>query len=348
MLRSIVRTSAVLSVLAAPRLAFGGDVAAAQSLFDQAKQLVAQGHYDQACPKLQESQRLDPGIGTQFHLADCLQHIGRNASAWSLFREVESQAHALGQQGRERVARDRATALEPFLSRLIIAPKDYGESAHVEVRRDGVPVARDEWSVPVPIDPGTHVVTLLAANKRPWESNVDVPADGRVVTVDLPAMADLPDVNAPPTARGATPPSPGHRQPERGVTQAMPPGQEEVVLQNRGGVQRAFGWFLIGGGAVSLGAATYFGSQWLEDHNKYRSHCHGTQCDSVGLAARNSARNESHDLETAAGLGGAALLVGTVIVLSAPRPRLVVNNAASIEVAPMAGSTKGIAVSGTW
>jgi hypothetical protein len=87
----------------------------------------------------------------------------------------------------------------------------------------------------------------------------------------------------------------------------------------------------------------------MEDHNKYQSHCHGTQCDSIGLTARNAARSEAHDFEAAAGLGGAVLVAGAVLVLSSPRPRFVLNNAAKLEVTPIAGWDRaGVALSGAW
>jgi len=47
------------------------DKATAQALFDQGKHLAAGGNFQEACSKFEESQRLDPGIGTQFHLASC-------------------------------------------------------------------------------------------------------------------------------------------------------------------------------------------------------------------------------------------------------------------------------------
>ncbi len=96
------------------------DTAAAQALFDAAKQLMAQGKYADACPRLEESQRLDPGIGTQFNLAACYEQLGRTASAWSMFLEVAGASKAAGQLEREKVARQRAAALEPRLIRLTI------------------------------------------------------------------------------------------------------------------------------------------------------------------------------------------------------------------------------------
>jgi hypothetical protein len=356
MSRPIIRFSLGLSLLALSPVARADENAAAQALFDEAKQLMAQGQYAQACPKLQESQRLDPGIGTQFHLADCLQHLGRNASAWALFREVESQAHATGQASRERVAHDRASALEPFLSKLVVSPRSAGENPRIEVHRDGVTIGRGEWDVPVPVDPGPHVITLIAPNKQPWETRVDVLADGRMVRVDLPSLAELPNIPASvpaapvaaPPAATATAQAPAANPPSRGVTQAMPGSESGTSLEDHGGFLRSLGWFFMGAGVVGLGAATYFGFQWTDDHNRSVAHCNPT-CDATGSAAQSDAHRDANLVEAAAGAGGAALLLGTVIVLAAPGPRLVVNNAARIEVAPVAGAERaGVVVRGAW
>src|SRR5512138_2397422 len=91
--------------------------AAAQALFDDARRLMADKKYAEACPKLEESQRLDPGIGTLLNLAECQSLTGRTASAWANFLEAAYQAKAAGQAKRENTARSRAAALEPKLSR---------------------------------------------------------------------------------------------------------------------------------------------------------------------------------------------------------------------------------------
>ena len=77
-LRAGVAAAALCCVL--PAASARGDVslehkAASQTLFDEGRQLMARGQYEEACPKLAESQRLDPGIGTQYNFADCLEHV---------------------------------------------------------------------------------------------------------------------------------------------------------------------------------------------------------------------------------------------------------------------------------
>src|SRR5882757_8415497 len=98
----------------------GADPPAARALFGEARKLMAQGKYEQACPKLEESLKLDAGIGTAFNLADCWEHVGKTASAWARFLDVATAAKNAGQADREKVARARAASLEPHLPRLTI------------------------------------------------------------------------------------------------------------------------------------------------------------------------------------------------------------------------------------
>src|SRR4051794_32728475 len=85
-------------------LAAESDEAGARALFAEGRKLVDAGNYPAACIKFQDSFRLDPGVGTNFNLADCLERIGRTASAWAHFLDVAAATRAAGQVERERVA----------------------------------------------------------------------------------------------------------------------------------------------------------------------------------------------------------------------------------------------------
>src|SRR6266851_1461448 len=94
--------------LAAPR-----DPAAAEALFRAGRAAADKGDYVTACPKFEESNRLDPEVGTVFNLADCDEHLGKIASAWQLFKEVEQRLSASDE--RASIASSRAASLEPKL-----------------------------------------------------------------------------------------------------------------------------------------------------------------------------------------------------------------------------------------
>jgi hypothetical protein len=317
----------VASLLLVPSVARAGDPAAAESLFDDGKQLMAQDRYAEACPKFEESQKLDPGLGTQFHLADCWQHLGRMASAWALFRSVESQARVLGQAGRVRVAHDRATALEQALSKIVVVPQ--AEAPGLEIRRDGIEIGRELWDWPVAVDAGPHVVTATAPNKQAWSTTVDVPPHGNVVTVEVPLLADTEGTAhkiEPTQGTAATAPMAASlASGQSGVTEPMPPDvAEKNVVKDRGGVQRGVGWFLVGAGVAGLGAGAYFGTKWLEDRSSANTHCVNNVCDATGLSLRDDAHTEQRYATVFLAAGGGAILLGAVLAATAPSAHVVV------------------------
>lgn len=83
-------TLAVLSValgVAAPaRAQRETERGAAEALFTEARELMSQGKFAEACPKLVSSYQLDPGLGTLLNLGVCYKSKGQIASAWSTFR----------------------------------------------------------------------------------------------------------------------------------------------------------------------------------------------------------------------------------------------------------------------
>src|SRR5688572_9040069 len=158
------------------------DSAAARALFAEGRQLVAEKRFEEACPKFEESLRLDHGMGTQFNLAFCWEQLGRTASAWALFLDVAAAARAGNQPQRESAARERASALESKLSRLTINVAVPSEG--MEITRDGVPVGKASWGIAVPIDPGTHTLKASAPGKEPWSEEITVASSAARVSVD--------------------------------------------------------------------------------------------------------------------------------------------------------------------
>ncbi len=195
--------AAVVALLAgsvpARALAAGDDVATAQVLFDDGRKLMSEHRYADACPKLAESQRLAPAIGTEFNLADCLEHQGKLASAWAAFLVVD-QTHKRGESQRESVARARAAAIQPKLGRLTIQVPT--SAPDEQVLRDGEAVRPEVWGVAVPVDAGDHQVEAHAPGRAAWSGTVHA-ADGQTATIAVP---DLPVAPSPPPEPAQTPP----------------------------------------------------------------------------------------------------------------------------------------------
>src|SRR5262245_38471557 len=94
--------------------------APAEALFQEGRSLLIAGKVDEACPKPEESQRLDPAAGTLLALALCHERQGKLAKAWAEFVDIEGRSRRDGRADREQMARQRAEALRPRLSTLTL------------------------------------------------------------------------------------------------------------------------------------------------------------------------------------------------------------------------------------
>jgi hypothetical protein len=293
--------STMVALLLVPSgLRAAGDEAGARVLFLEARRLAAEGDFAAACPKFEDSYRLDPGIGTSFNLADCYEHRGLVASAWARFLDVAAATKALGQSERERVALARAALLEPKLARLTI---EVGATAlGLSVVRDGIAIGAASWGVAVPIDPGSHIVEASAPGRIPWKTTVDVREGPSAVTVAIPELAVVP---AAPIVELVVPaPRSANPRPAAEVS-AAPQGPQ------RRWSRPVVALGAIGGAALAVGAA--FGIKFEMDNGEAEAICPAsTNCTTVE-AANHAAlvRSAGVDLKLeVVGLaaGGAALL----------------------------------------
>ena len=170
MLGQRIRFLSLVAALAAgvsPALARADATAAqkvaAEALFDDALKLMRLGKYSDACPKLEESQRIDPGIGTLMYLGECYENIGRTASAWASFREAASKAGAEGQAERAKAATERAARLEAKLAYLTIqvAPETRAIPG-LSVRLGQAVLGAESFGTAVPVDPGATRIEVGA------------------------------------------------------------------------------------------------------------------------------------------------------------------------------------------
>src|SRR4051812_18061275 len=163
--------------------------AAAESLFDDALKAMKSGHFSEACPKLEESERIDPAIGTLLYLGECYEKTGRTASAWATFREAASAAQAQGETERTRVAAARADRLQPSLSKLTVrvAPET-AQLGTLRVTRDNTVLASALLGVALPVDPGKYHVVASADGYQSFETDGEVAANSDSKSVEIPAL----------------------------------------------------------------------------------------------------------------------------------------------------------------
>jgi hypothetical protein len=247
------------------------------------------GRYEAACPKLEESQRLDPAGGTLLHIALCYEGAGKTASAWTAFHSALSAAVRDGRADREQVARERIGLIEPKLAKLtIVVRPDAARLPAFRVTRDGLVVADAQWGTPVPIDPGHHTIAATASGRTPWSQGIDVGAGPASVRVEVPLLG--------------------------GGRRALAPVAHEPGRS--GSSQRAVALVLGGVGVAAAVVGAAFGIIALERKADAEPYCNAQNvCDDTGLALEEEGV-VAGNVSTVAFVGAAAFLAAGVVVFA--------------------------------
>jgi hypothetical protein len=305
-----ITATAVLLAQSVASSAHADNGAAAQALFDQGKKDLAAHDFAAACPKFEESYRLEPGLGTLLNLADCYEHDGKLASAWSKFLEVASKARAAGQAGRAQVAKERAAALGPRLSSLVITVPGADKTPGLDVKRDGTSVGAAEWGTPIPADSGGHLIEATAPGRQPWSMTANVVDGAKTTTVTVP---DLTPVPARPVERAESEPT--TPKDTTAATTTLDTGHHGGL-----GAQRILSIVTGVVGLAGVGVGTYFGLVSLQDHNAAVKICNVcTAGDAAGSADWADATTAGNNSTIAFVVGGAVLAGAAVLWFTAPK-----------------------------
>jgi serine/threonine-protein kinase len=299
------------------------DAAAGGALFGEARELMAQGKYAEACAKLDAAKSLLPSAGTFLTLGDCFEKNGQTASAFGAFLEGMLFARKTGDHDREAEGRRRAALLEPRLSKLALqlAPGDRG--AGFVLHQNGRAIPEATWGSAVPIDPGEHTIDASSPGRQTWKTVVHVEAKPGTTMVTVPILADAPVLGA------------------------------STTEGSRWGAQRIAGVVTGGAGIVGLIVGTAFGVLTLKKSSGSKSggHCDAdlVTCDATGLQLQHDARTTANVANVALAVGGAALIGGVVLFVTAPGGAAKAPAASRIKVGPSLGAgSAGLLAEGAW
>ena len=319
------------------------DKATAEALFEHGKGLMKEGHFGEACSKFQESQRIDPGLGTMLYLADCFEKNGQTASAWGQFLEAVAAAKTAGQADREKKARDRASALEGRLNRLSITILPGADVVGFEVKRDGVVVTKATFGTALPLDPGEHTIEAAAPGKKPWSTKVRIDqANLASVSLVVPVLEDAPRPATEPSKGEplpARPPEPSRfliNEPGRPAPRAQAP---PLIARETSSPARVVGGVLLGVGLGVVGVGGILGTLALLKNSEAEPNCHvNNWCTPAGADARNAALGLATDANITIVAGAAAFTTGLVLLLATKAPS---TDKQVFQVGPMIGAGTG-------
>lgn len=291
--RTFPIAGAILSLLlAVPSDAHAGDDVTAEALFVEAREAMRQGDFARACSMLEESYRLDPGIGTGFNLGECYERLGKTASAWASFRDAAAASKLAGQIDREAVAKERAKKLEDRLCRVTI---QVAAQQDVTVKRDGDVIGAGQWGIALPIDPGAHTVEAIAPRRRPWSLTFSTALCPSSMSVGVPVLEPL------------SSPEPRDEEPKIGPVRSSTKRTIVTVAS-------------LGLGAAGVGLGSYFGVRaWSLRDQSNDGHCVGNRCDDVGSALRADSRAAGTGATIAFTSAAVLLTVGVVLWLTDAR-----------------------------
>ncbi|HEX4355689.1 MAG TPA: hypothetical protein VHZ95_22335 [Polyangiales bacterium] len=311
----------------------------AARLFDEAEQLMAAGEYASACAKLEDSQRLDPQLGTELHLAHCFEKRGLLASAYQHFLAAARLAAERNASGiiepREAVARRRAANLEPQLSMLRLQPSA-AEPSDFQIELDGTNLDRSAFAAARPIDPGVHGLIASAPGRLTWRHEFTIGSAPQRVTIEVPplepleAKSERAEVTNAPIA--SEPPKTEAPSPLMAAALAPAPVSAAPEPTEHGSLQRALGYVSAGVGVVGIGVGIAFGLMRNAEVSKLDRYCDVGAGSCAIAPGDNATRSHIESLQhrarmdaTAATLGfivgGAALASGVVLVLTAPNAK---------------------------
>lgn len=186
---------------------------------------------------------------------------------------------------------------------------------------------------PIPVDPGSHVLAVTAPGRRPFRQEFRA-VEGAPVRVLVPALEK--DPAAAPAVAPATPPV---------APPPLAPAPVTPAGDGLGGQKIAA--LVVGGlGVVGIGVGLGFGAAASGSWDDAEARCSGgalDRCDSEGIALGEDAASAATIATVGVVAGGALLVGGVVLWLTAPPPE----ERGAVGLGARIGP-RGAAVVGSW
>lgn len=303
-----------LALLAGVAHAQPRDVAKADALFKEGRALMKNGDYGTACPKLEESYRLDPAAGTGINLGDCFERQGKIASALLAYQA----ARLLLKPGDPRIGpvEKEIASLDKRAPRLTIKLAR-GAPEGTTVKRDGREVEASKLGVPVVVNPGKYQITVAAPGRETAVFRVTL-AEGRSRALEV----------GPAEATGEGPESDSAPINTRNRRTAPSTNSSSPTL----------GYVFLGIGGAGVIAGAIFGVMMNAKMGEVEDNCDGKVCNQDGVNAAEKGKTLKNLSILGYGVGAAGGLAATVYFLGFDGPSDETDAAVGAAATPGAGS----------
>jgi tetratricopeptide (TPR) repeat protein len=271
--------------------AFANDKARADKLFEEGRGYLERKEYALACTAFEQSQQADPAIGTQLNIALCYEQWGKLANAYRAYLEAEQLAKAK-KDNRAKHARKKVNELAPKLAKLRISIPANADPYAIYLF-DGKETERDALLEEQLLDAGDHTIEVRVAGAPPKTTKIALkPSDRQTITLELPVV-------------------------EKPVTAPATPALPVVTQTPRNKRKLYAGIGLAGGGALTIGIASYVALIARSDYNDAIAMCPGNLCQTrAAYDATQDARSRANWMTVVTGAGVAMVGVGVYLVLT--------------------------------
>ena len=289
------------------------ETAAARTLAVDGLKLAQAGKCEEAIPKLERAEKLHHSAIVPSRLGECEVSEGKLVEGTEMLRKVLREPLPANPSAALSKAYEHAqTTLDsakPKIAGLTISVTgSAGNDLHLTV--DGQVVASTLIDSELPADPGDHVVEASAPGFLKATGRVTLGvADKKTISLKLevdpnapaPAPAASDDAKASPAPQAAPP------QPALHPAPVVPPEPAPAP-------SHAAAYVSWGVGLVGVGVGSAFGLITLRD--KHALNCDSNTCPASARDSVDTAKRSGNISTIAFGVGGAGLLLGTVLYFS--------------------------------
>jgi hypothetical protein len=299
-----------LSAKAAPAQVSDADRAAARALSAEGHEALAKNDYATAADRFARADGLIHAPTLMLGLARAQVGLGKLVTAQETYRRILREGAPAGSPApffrALKDAQAEVDALAPRIPFLIIKTSGAG-AARITI--DGVEVPNLLLGAKRPVDPGEHVIRAVSDGSAATERTVKlVEREGETVTLELtPLQADKP----PAVERAVAAP----------IAPLTPPGGEDPM---KASAQKTIGVAALAVGGAGLALGGVMGGLALARHGVLKGKCTVPPDNRCPLSEKSDldAYSTLGAISTAGFVaGGAVAVLGTVLVLTAPRPK---------------------------
>lgn len=296
--------------------ASAAETAAARALAVDGLKLAQANNCVDALPKLERAEKLYHSAVVASRLGECYVSVGRLVEGTEVLRKVlrepqPADATPALAKALERAQRVLDTA-KPRIGGLIVKVAAVSD---MRVKIDGNALPSALLDSEVPSDPGEHNVEVTAPGFLRSGARVTL-ADGEKKTVTLTLSRDPNAVVAPPPVTDTSPAhptsAPSAPDAEPSPARVATPAPVQKREANRTGAYVSLG---IGAAAVATGGV--LGVLTLQRHKDLQGRCPNDVCSPSDQSDLDAAKRMGNFSTIAFGVGGAGLVLGTVLFFTA-------------------------------